>query len=90
MLKASGTKRLKLKHDKLVSSFAFNFNWRRYTAGMAKVLNVSSEDITVTVKDARRRLLAAITVDYVIAVTDVAAAVNMRASINVRRCTLNR
>jgi len=29
-LKAPGTKRLKLKHDKLVSSFAFIFNLRRY------------------------------------------------------------
>jgi len=30
MLKVLGTKRLKLKHDRLLSSFAFNFNWRRY------------------------------------------------------------
>jgi hypothetical protein len=44
--------------DKLLSTFAFNFNLRRYS----------------TVKDARRRLLAAIAVDYEIAVTDVAAA----------------
>ena len=29
-LKAPGTKRLKLKYDKLLSSFAFNFNLRRY------------------------------------------------------------
>ena len=31
ILKAPGTKRLKLKHDKLLSSFAFKFNLRRYT-----------------------------------------------------------
>ena len=34
MLKASGTWRLKFKHDKLVSSFAFDFNSRRYSAVM--------------------------------------------------------
>jgi hypothetical protein len=31
MLKAPVTKRLKLKYDELVSSFAFNFNLRQYT-----------------------------------------------------------
>ena len=31
-LKAPGTKRLKLYYDKLPSSFAFNFNLRRYTS----------------------------------------------------------
>jgi hypothetical protein len=30
-LKAPGTKRSKLKHDYLLSSFAFNFILRRYT-----------------------------------------------------------
>jgi len=30
-LKAPGTKRLKLKYDKLFSSFAFYFNLRRYS-----------------------------------------------------------
>ena len=30
-LKAPGSKRLKLQCDKLLSSFAFDFNWRRYT-----------------------------------------------------------
>ncbi len=59
--------------DKLLSTFAFNFNLRRYS----------------TVKDARRRLLAAIAVDYEIAVTDVAAAENMQSNIKVRRCRLN-
>ena len=29
-LKAPGTKRLELKYDELLSSFAFNFNLRRY------------------------------------------------------------
>ena len=29
-LKVPGTKRLKLKYDNLLSSFAFNFNLRRY------------------------------------------------------------
>ena len=29
-LKAPGTKRLKLKYDKVLSSFAFKFNLRRY------------------------------------------------------------
>jgi len=31
MSKAPGAIRLKLKHDKLLSSYAFNFNMRRYT-----------------------------------------------------------
>jgi len=31
--KSPGTKRLKLKHDNLVSSFAFNFNLGHYTLG---------------------------------------------------------
>ena len=38
-LKAPGTKRLKLKYDKLLSSFAFNFNLRHYTLGQTR-LNV--------------------------------------------------
>ena len=33
-LKAPGTKRLKLKHDKVLSSFAFKFNLRRYNPAM--------------------------------------------------------
>jgi len=36
VLKAPGTKRLKLKYDKLLSSFAFNFNLRRYSKGRGK------------------------------------------------------
>ena len=34
MVKAPGTKRLKLKYDKLLSKFAFNFNLRRYNTTM--------------------------------------------------------
>jgi hypothetical protein len=34
VLKAFGTKRLKLQHDEPVSNFAFNFNLRRYTEGL--------------------------------------------------------
>jgi hypothetical protein len=33
MLKALGSKRLKLKYDEPLSSFAFNFNLRRYKWG---------------------------------------------------------
>jgi len=32
-MKAPGTGRLTLKHDELLSSFAFKFNLRRYTVG---------------------------------------------------------
>ena len=35
-LKAPRTKRLKLKYNKLLSSFAFNFNLRRYTKAPQK------------------------------------------------------
>jgi len=34
MLKASGTKRLKLQHDEPLSSSAFKFNLRRYNLGI--------------------------------------------------------
>jgi len=37
-LKAPGTMRLKLKHVKLLSSFAFNFNLRRYIAALELAL----------------------------------------------------
>jgi len=36
-LKAPGTQRLKLKYDKLHSSFAFKFNSRRYNKAAAAV-----------------------------------------------------
>jgi hypothetical protein len=35
-LKAPGSKRLKLEHDKLLSNFAFNFNVRRYSEDSKK------------------------------------------------------
>jgi len=33
-LKAPGTKRLKLRHDELLTKIGFNFNLRRYTTEM--------------------------------------------------------
>jgi len=36
VLKAPGSKRLKPKYDEPLSSFAFNFNLRRYTRGPAR------------------------------------------------------
>jgi len=36
-LQAPGTKRLKLKYNKLLYLFAFNFNLRRYTEVAAKI-----------------------------------------------------
>ena len=35
MLKALGTKPLKLKYDKPLSNFAFKFNLRRYTSALS-------------------------------------------------------
>jgi len=37
-LKAPGTERLKLKHDNLLSRFAFNFNLRRYNTAARRRL----------------------------------------------------
>ena len=37
MSKAPGTERLKLKYDKLLSSFAFNFNLRRYNVARSRL-----------------------------------------------------
>ena len=39
-LKAPGAKRLKLKYEKVLSSFAFNVNLRRCTKGPAADLHV--------------------------------------------------
>ena len=36
-LKAPGTKRLKLKHDELLSNFAFKFTLRRFTVECGRV-----------------------------------------------------
>jgi len=48
---------------------------------MAKIFNVSSKHVTVTVSGARHPLHAAIAVDYEIAVTDVDAAAKVQARI---------
>jgi hypothetical protein len=40
-LKPPGTKRLKLQYDGLLSSFAFNFNLRRYTTEIIGQLRVA-------------------------------------------------
>ena len=46
-LKAPGTKRLKLKYDELPSSFAFNFNLRRYSVGLeGPIISSVSFDVT--------------------------------------------
>ena len=37
-LKAPGTKRLRLKYDGPLSSFAFNFNLRRYTQELSDIM----------------------------------------------------
>ena len=48
MLKAPGTKCLNLKCDKLLSSFAFNFNLRRYSlAGVRTVRTFAQEEAEV-------------------------------------------
>jgi len=39
-LKPPGTKRLNLKYDELLSSFAFNFTLRRYIEGFSRTVNV--------------------------------------------------
>jgi hypothetical protein len=41
-LKAPGTKRLKLKYNILLSSFAFNFNLRQYSRATARAALPSS------------------------------------------------
>jgi hypothetical protein len=51
-MKASGTKRWKLKHDKLLLSFAFNFNLRRYIVDLVnrdyeKFLSLSTDLVDV-------------------------------------------
>jgi hypothetical protein len=51
MLKPPGTELLKLKHDVLLSTFAFNFNSRLYTQGieMARVAVAEGEGGALTV-----------------------------------------
>jgi hypothetical protein len=41
--KAPGTKRLKLKYDERLSSFAFNFNLRRYSTGLGGMSDLRRE-----------------------------------------------
>jgi hypothetical protein len=43
MFKPPGTKLLKLKYDEPLSSFAFNFNLRRYNAGIRERLLLQME-----------------------------------------------
>ena len=45
--KAPGTERLKLKYDKVLASFAFNFNLRRYTMveHTKRVLHLEDDDV---------------------------------------------
>jgi len=45
MLKASGTKRLKLKHEELLSSFAFNFNLRLYILNLQSAAGLTALDL---------------------------------------------
>ena len=44
MLKVPGTKCLKVKHDKLLSNLAFNFNGRRYIKGGDQVDQPKQKD----------------------------------------------
>jgi hypothetical protein len=48
MLKAPGTKRLKLQYDEPPSNFAFNSNLRRYTSARATLLFQMSDMREVT------------------------------------------
>ena len=43
-VKAPGTKRLKLKYAKLLSSFAFNVNLRRYSSGAMAIKSAVVQD----------------------------------------------
>jgi len=45
-LKARGTKRLKLRYDELLSSFAFNLNLRRYDMAFQKYCNMDQSLFT--------------------------------------------
>jgi len=48
MLNAPGSKRLKLKHHKLLSNLAFNFNLRRYIMGVGFAIEVGRCRLTVS------------------------------------------
>jgi hypothetical protein len=58
-LKAPGSKRLKLKYDKPHSSFAFKFNLRRYTLGLALQLQLPPADVIHRLAGAYTRPLSA-------------------------------
>ena len=44
ILKAHGTNRLELQHEKMLSSFPFNFNLRRYNMGVSSRDNMPRDD----------------------------------------------
>jgi hypothetical protein len=46
-LKAPGTNRLKLKSDEALSSFAFNFNLRRYSVDVPNFANGAKHRVMV-------------------------------------------
>jgi hypothetical protein len=47
MLKAPGTKRLKLYNDEPPSNVAFKFNSRRYTTAMGLLWNLATRDVVI-------------------------------------------
>jgi hypothetical protein len=57
MLKAHGTKRLKLNHDAPHSIFAFKFNLRRYTTAMRSYNETDLMNKLPRVQQMMRRLL---------------------------------
>jgi len=66
--------------------------WRAISArpySTAKLAGVSASDITVTVADARRRLLAGVTVTYEIRTANAASASALQVTIKVAWCRLN-
>ena len=71
-LKAPGTKRLKLKYDELLSSFAFNFNLRRYTMNDSRA------------KEARGKIKALLTANHAWCIHHTMMAEDFK----VRRCRL--
>ena len=48
VLKAPGTVRLKLHHDKLLSTCAFKFKLRRYSEGKVEIIDLENVDGQVT------------------------------------------
>ena len=55
-LKAPGSKRSKLKSDELLSSFAFNFNLRRYNMVFASEEDAEERELFLTEQDEERPL----------------------------------